>query len=82
MALPSLLMLLLQVAAGLGHCLGVLTDGSVTSWGWNSAGESSSSCRLPACLWCPSLPLKPVKLASPGGGTAQVGAGGGDEGIV
>ncbi|KAL4419081.1 hypothetical protein ABPG77_002222 [Micractinium sp. CCAP 211/92] len=28
-----------RVAAGLGHCLGVLGDGSVASWGWNSAGQ-------------------------------------------
>ncbi|PRW58731.1 ultraviolet-B receptor UVR8 isoform B [Chlorella sorokiniana] len=28
-----------KVAAGLGHCLGVLADGSTVSWGWNSAGQ-------------------------------------------
>lgn len=36
------LVLALQVAAGLGHCLGVLGDGGVASWGWNSAGEHLS----------------------------------------
>ena len=30
---------MLQVAAGLGHCLGVLSDGSVAAWGWNAAGQ-------------------------------------------
>lgn len=38
-----------QVAAGLGHCLGLLADGSVASWGWNSAGA----------LPCHSLPAAP-----------------------
>ncbi|EFN51325.1 hypothetical protein CHLNCDRAFT_141087 [Chlorella variabilis] len=28
-----------QVAAGLGHCLGVLADGGVVSWGWNGGGQ-------------------------------------------
>ncbi|KAL4434482.1 hypothetical protein ABPG75_000923 [Micractinium tetrahymenae] len=28
-----------RIAAGLGHCLGVLFDGGVASWGWNSAGQ-------------------------------------------
>ncbi|KAL4860241.1 GABA transporter 1 [Chlorella vulgaris] len=28
-----------RVAAGLGHCLGLLNDGSVVSWGWNSGGQ-------------------------------------------
>lgn len=28
-----------RIAAGLGHCLAVMTDGSVTSWGWNAAQQ-------------------------------------------
>lgn len=28
-----------QVAAGLGHCLGVLEDGNLVSWGWHAGGQ-------------------------------------------
>ena len=28
-----------QVAAGLGHCLGVTSKGDVVAWGWNAAGQ-------------------------------------------
>ncbi len=41
----------LQVAAGLGHCLAVIADGSAVSWGWNSAGAAAVLCY--AALRCP-----------------------------
>lgn len=28
-----------QVAAGLGHCLGVTQKGDVVAWGWAAAGQ-------------------------------------------
>lgn len=40
----------LQVAAGLGHCLAVIADGSAVSWGWNSAGALDvPCCAVPCC---------------------------------
>lgn len=32
-----------QVAAGLAHCLAVAQDGSLLSWGWNSAGADGGA---------------------------------------
>ncbi len=29
---------MLQVAAGLGHCLALTSDGLLYTWGWNAAG--------------------------------------------
>ena len=31
--------LVLQVAAGLSHCIAVCKDGALLAWGWNSAGQ-------------------------------------------
>lgn len=58
-----LLCCLSQVAAGLGHCLGVTSKGDVVAWGWNAAGQlglgpsqkeqvvySPSQVCIPACV--------------------------------
>lgn len=53
-----------QVAAGLGHCLGVTSKGDVVAWGWNAAGQlglgpslkeqvvySPTQVSIPACIF-------------------------------